>query len=320
MKLYKKLTPLLIAMILSCGCQMSVSPSATTISSDYIFNYEDLPEYTGEPYVTVNSNIPCFSEEVISDASYGELDELGRCTTAIACLSTDTMPAENEERGEIGNVQPTGWNNVKYDCVEGKYVQNRAHMIGWQLGAENANEKNLITGTRYMNIEMLDYENQVADYIRTTGNHVMYRITPVFIDDELMCRGILMEGYSVEDKGYGISFCVFYYNVQPGIAFNYQTGESWYTGEVLDWDSSAVNYDAFETPYTSNNQTTKTEVSPLPEDGKNITYVLNRNTMKFHLESCSGTASMKEENKELFEGNREYLLSIGYEPCKQCNP
>lgn len=317
---YRSIAWLILLVVVLAGCAGAEGQTNQAITTE-TFDYNNIPAYSGEPYIEVNQNIPYFTEEEIVEESYetyGELDSLGRCTTAAACLSVDTMPADEEERGEIGNVKPTGWNNAKYDCVEGKYVQNRAHMIGWQLGAENANEKNLVTGTRYMNIEMLDYENEVAEYIRDTENHVMYRVTPVFVDEELLCRGLLLEGYSVEDEGKEISFCVYFYNVQPGIAFNYQTGESWYTGEVLDWDSTAVNYEALGEESKAETKD-ETEVSPLPEED-GITYVLNRNTKKFHLESCEGVSKMKEENKEIYEGNRDYLLSIGYEPCKQCNP
>lgn len=196
------------------------------------FVFYQLPDYSGQAYVTVNNNIPYFTEDEIKAESYelyNDLDSLGRCTYAIASLCIDTMPAEGEVRGEIGMIKPTGWHTQKYDCVEGKYIYNRCHMIGWQLGAENDNVKNLVTGTRYMNVQMLEHEDRVAEYIRSTGNHVMYRVTPVFIEAELVCRGLLMEGYSVEDEGDGICFCVFYYNVQPGIEIDYATGE---TGEI----------------------------------------------------------------------------------------
>lgn len=188
-----------------------------------------LPDYAGQPYVAVNGNIPFFTEDEITAQSYefySDLDCLGRCGYAMASLGEDTMPAEGEARGEIGMIKPSGWHTQKYDCVEGKYIYNRCHMIGWQLGAENANEKNLVTGTRYMNVQMIEHEDEVADYIRASGNHVMYRVTPVFVGDELVCRGLLMEACSVEDAGEGVSFCVFYYNVQPGIEIDYATGET----------------------------------------------------------------------------------------------
>ena len=284
------------------------------------FEYKDVPEYDGRPYIEVNGNVPYFTEEVTEDSfeNYGELDDLGRCTTAIACLSLDTMPSLGEERGNIGNIKPSGWYSKKYDCVEGKYVMNRSHCIGWQLSNENENVCNLISGSRYLNLEMQVYENMVADYLRETSNHVMYRVTPVFVEEELLCRGLLMEGYSVEDRGEGISFCVFFYNVQPGIEFDYATGESWYTGVFLDTDSPAVIYEVDSSEAGDTKE--ETTVSPVPEDGQSVTYVLNRKSLKFHLESCSAVSKMEEHNKEVFEGNREYLISIGYSPCGNCKP
>ena len=157
--------------------------------------------------------------------SYGELDELSRCTECIASIGKDLMPTE--ERGKIGSIKPTGWNYAKYDFVDGKYLYNRCHLIGFQLTGENANEKNLITGTRYLNVKgMLPFENMVADYVRETDNHVMYRVTPVFEEDNLLASGVLMEAYSVEDDGNGIEFCVYCYNVQPGVTIDYKTGSS----------------------------------------------------------------------------------------------
>lgn len=285
------------------------------------FQYEALPEYAGNPYVEVNGNVPYFTEDEVGSESfetYGKLDALGRCTTSLACLSEETMPPEGETRGKIGNIKPSGWVSVKYDCVEGKYVMNRCHCIGWQLSAENDNPRNLISGSRYLNIEMLAYENRVADYIRETGNHVMYRVTPVFVGEELLCRGLLMEGYSVEDEGEGIRYCVFFYNVQPGIEFDYATGSSRYTGVFLDTESTAVAYEPGTADGTEN--PAESSASPVAKDGETITYILNRKTYKFHLDSCKSVLKMKESNKEVFTGNREYLLSIGYEPCGNCHP
>lgn len=208
------------------GCEsseeISVPDYETTITIDQI------PAYEGEPYVIINNNQPSFtSEERSSDTfeSYGELDELGRCTVAFANISIELMP--NEDRESIGMIKPTGWHTVKYDNVDGKYLYNRCHLVGFQLSGENANERNLITGTRYMNVEgMLPFENMVADYVKETGNHVLYRVTPIFVDDELVARGVVMEGYSIEDQGESICFHVFVYNVQPGIEINYADGDS----------------------------------------------------------------------------------------------
>ena len=188
----------------------------------------DLPQFDGTPYVAVNGNEPEFTPDEITDKCfeiYEPLDRYGRCTVAFACLGKETMPTE--ERGEIGSVKPSGWHTVKYDCVDGKYLYNRCHLIGFQLSGENANKRNLITGTRYMNVEgMLPFENMVADYIDETGNHVMYRVTPVFEGDDLVAKGVQIEAYSVEDEGDGICFNVFCFNNQPGVIIDYATGES----------------------------------------------------------------------------------------------
>ena len=209
------------------GGEDLVINTVNTSTSDVI---EEIPDYSGEPWVIVNNNVPYFSEsEITTDSfeSYSSLDALGRCGVCWASIGADLMPADGEGRGDISTIKPSGWVNAKYDFVKGGYVYNRCHLIGWQLTAENANKENLITGTRYMNINgMLPFENLVADYIKDTGNHVMYRVTPDFVDDELVCRGVLMEGYSVEDNGDGILYCVYCYNVQPGVSINYMTGET----------------------------------------------------------------------------------------------
>ena len=189
----------------------------------------DIPEYSGEAYAVLNDNVPLFtaSELAVTESfeEYSELDALGRCGVAYANVGTDIMPTES--RGSIGQVKPTGWHTAKYDSVNGEYLYNRCHLIAFELAGENANEKNLITGTRYMNVTgMLPFENMVHDYVKETGNHVLYRVTPMFEGDDLVARGVLMEGYSVEDSGEGICFCIFAYNVQPGIIIDYATGES----------------------------------------------------------------------------------------------
>lgn len=191
------------------------------------FDFSALPPYSGEPYISVCGGDPDFSENEITSVSYeyySELDALGRCGVCIASVGQDIMPTE--KRGSIGQVKPTGWHTVKYDFVDGKYLYNRCHLIGFQLTGENANKRNLITGTRYLNVEgMLLFENMVADYVKETGNHVMYRVTPIFVGDELLARGVHIEAESVEDGGDGIMFNVFCYNVQPGVVLDYATGE-----------------------------------------------------------------------------------------------
>lgn len=193
------------------------------------YTLDSIPEYSGQPYVTLNGNKPDFHPGDMTDEPfeyYSDLDLWGRCGVAYANICEEIMPTE--PRGEIGQVKPTGWHTVKYDCVDGKYLYNRCHLIGYQLAGENANEKNLITGTRYMNVEgMLPFENMVDDYVDETGNHVLYRVTPVFNGMELVARGVQMEALSVEDDGEGICFNVYVYNVQPGVTIDYATGESW---------------------------------------------------------------------------------------------
>ena len=188
----------------------------------------DIPEYSGNAYVYINNNIPFFEEVDLTTTSYekySDLDSLGRCGVAIANIGQDLMPTE--ERGSIGSVKPTGWHTVRYQGIDGNYLYNRCHLIGYQLSGENANEKNLITGTRYLNVEgMLPFENMVADYVEETNNHVLYRVTPIFEGDNLLASGVLIEAKSVEDNGAGIQFNVYCYNVQPGIEIDYETGDS----------------------------------------------------------------------------------------------
>lgn len=190
---------------------------------------EEVPPYSGEPYVAVCDNQPSFTQEQLTDTSYefyAPLDRLGRCTATEACVGRDLMPTE--KRGDISMVRPSGWVQHFYDFVDGEAVYNRCHLIGFQLTAEDANERNLITGTRYMNTEgMLPFENLVADYVRETENHVLYRVTPLFDGDDLVARGVQMEAMSVEDNGEGVCFNVFCYNVQPGVTIDYRTGENW---------------------------------------------------------------------------------------------
>lgn len=256
--------------------------------------------YDGKPYVVINDNDPDFTDAdmtTTSFESYGELDGLGRCTTAFANIGKDLMPAE--KRGSIGEVKPTGWQTAKYDNVDGKYLYNRCHLIGYQLTGENANEKNLITGTRYLNVDgMLPFENMVADYIKETNNHVLYRVTPVFSGDNLVASGVQMEAESVEDNGDGILFNVYCFNAQPGIAIDYATGDS-------HQDDSIVA--------DASKSTTAAEANVQ-------TYVLNTNTKKFHKESCNSAKSMDASNKKIYTGSRQDIIDMGYEACGVCKP
>lgn len=294
------ITILFAAVILISGCSQGTVPASNqTVATMESFSSADIPEYTGSPYVVINNNNPFFTEGDFTEESfeiYSDLDDLGRCGPAFSNIGTDLMPTE--KRGNIGQVKPTGWQTVKYDFVDGKYLYNRCHLIGYQLTAENANKKNLITGTRSMNVDgMLPFENMVADYIKETKNHVLYRVSPIFIGDNLVAAGVLMEAQSVEDEGEGILFNVFVYNVQPGVAIDYETGESW----LADSGTSE----------------TERKKSDAVEEN---TYILNTNSHKFHDPSCSGVDKMKEENKETYTGSRDELIEQGYSPCGICKP
>lgn len=277
------------------GCSpdsSSESPSQTS-DREASYNLESIPEYTGDPYVVINENVPFFTESDFTEEAfetYSDLDELGRCGAAFANVGKETMPTE--ERGQIGMIKPSGWQTVKYDCVDGKYLYNRCHLIGYQLSAENANEKNLITGTRYLNVSgMLPFENMVADYIKNTGNHVLYRITPIYQDKNLVASGVLMEAQSVEDDT--IRFCVYCYNVQPGIQIDYATGKS----------SLAAGSE---------------EASKAPD--QEATYILNENSKKIHTPDCPSVQDTKPKNRKEYHGLLQELLDDGYTGCKNCNP
>lgn len=236
MKLIKRVYALLLAVVLSAsllGCQMEesgqqVSENQNKTSTEKSVSSDNIPDYSGKMTVVVDENQPDFTSKDLtkkSYESYSNLDSEGRCQTAQACVGKDIMP--NEERGAIGMVKPSGWHTVKYSNVDGKYLYNRCHLIAYQLTGENANRKNLITGTRSFNVDgMLPYEEMVGNYVRETGNHVLYRVTPVFEEDNLVAKGVEMEAMSVEDKGEDLKFHVFVYNVQDGIRIDYETGES----------------------------------------------------------------------------------------------
>lgn len=225
---WKLLSTVIICLLFMIGGCSLIEQTEHGKSSQETVILSQIPQYNGHPYVEINDNEPSFTQEEKATQSfetYGELDSLGRCTSAFANLSTELMPTQ--ERESIGQIKPSGWQTVRYDNVDGKYLYNRCHLIGFQLSGENANERNLITGTRYMNVEgMLPFENMVADYIKETSNHVLYRVTPIFKDEELVVRGVQMEAWSLEDEGESISFNVFVYNVQPGIEINYADGTS----------------------------------------------------------------------------------------------
>ena len=292
------------------------------------FNAADVPAYSGEPYTAVNNNEPYFtSDNLTTEAfeNYSELDALGRCGVAYANVCLETMPTE--KRGSISEVKPTGWHSVKYDNVDGKSLYNRCHLIGYQLTAENANQQNLITGTRYLNVDgMLPFENMVADYVKETDNHVLYRVTPIFTGDNLVADGVLMEGYSVEDEGEGICFCVYAYNVQPGITIDYATGDSWLSSEKGNSNSSSGGNSAVSQSAAdkSGTQQAAVQTESVKETSAPVStgteYILNTNTKKFHYPSCSSVKQMKASNKKEYTGSRDDLIAQGYDPCKKCNP
>ncbi|MBQ8568401.1 MAG: DNA/RNA non-specific endonuclease [Oscillospiraceae bacterium] len=267
----RKIKNSVLCLITAVGLIFNLTVMPVSAADKKTVTLKNLPAYSGEAYVELNDNIPGFSKSQLTQKSYekySKQDKLGRCGTASANLSTDTMPTE--ERGSIGAVKPTGWHTVKYDIVDGKYLYNRCHLIGYQLSGENANEENLITGTRYMNTEgMLPFENMVADYIEDTGNHVLYRVTPVFKGNNLLASGVQMEAYSVEDNGKGICFNVYCYNVQPGIEIDYSDGDS----ELIDKTVSSIklSYSKY-TLKAGNSKTFTVSVSPSSAKSTKITW------------------------------------------------
>ena len=279
------------------------------------WNKIDIPPYTGEPYIEINNNIPFFTEEETKIETlqakideyqkskdtigtlefYSKLDTLGRCQEAHAYVGTETLPTS--KRGDIGSVKPTGWQSVKYpEQIKDTYLYNRCHLIAYELSAENANKCNLVTGTRYMNIEgMLDFENTTRQYVDDTFNHVLYRVTPIFAGQELVCRGVLMEAYSIEDKGEGLQWCIFAYNVQPKITIDYATGNSWITEQTS-------NLNATTTP------------------SQNEKYILNTNSKTIHTTDCSSVNKISDKNKDTYTGSIEELINQGYKTCSICKP
>lgn len=261
----------------------------------------DIPAYVGEPYAVLNDNEPYFTKEareaVSSFELYSPRDELGRCGTAYACLSVDLMPTE--ERKSIGNIKPSGWQSTKYDIVDGGYLYNRCHLIAYRLAGENANPDNLITGTRYLNTRgMLPFENMTADCIKETSYHVLYRVTPLYNESDAVARGVVMEAYSTEDDGESLCFCVFCYNVQPGISIDYATGES----ERIENTEFA----------------TVSEIIPSTPDRPAERYILNTKNKKIHRPSCPSVSSVKEEHREESTENIAALIRRGYSLCHNC--
>ena len=282
----KRLFVLLLALaLLFSGCGAPGSAPSTSLQQAL-----DAFDTWHEPYMVIDGNMPSFTDK---DKSldcfeyYSDMDAYNRCGYAYACICENTLPTT--ERESIGQVRPTGWQTVKYDIVDGKYLYNRCHLIGYQLSAENANPYNLITGTRYFNVQgMLPFEDQVADYVKETGNRVLYRVTPVFVGMEMVARGVHMEAWSIEDNGKGVCFSVFVYNKQPGIVIDYTNGDSRLADDSLVQDSTE--------------------------------YILNTNSHKFHKPDCAYAGDIKEENRQVYKGSRDILIAQGYSPCGGCKP
>ena len=315
----------------------STGPSASAYS---VCRLEDIPDYQGKAFVEIEGNKPSFSEKELSQKAfehYSNLDSLGRCGTACANVCPETMP--KDERESISEVHPSGWQVSNYpDLIEDDSLYNRCHLIAFSLAGENANEKNLITGTRYMNTEgMQPFELEILEYIRSTGNHVLYRVTPIFNGDDLVAAGVEMEAMSVEDQGRGISFHVFAYNVQPGVVIDYKTGDN-----KRDLNSSKAEADTERTDQNpdddgrdtngqeeaADNSRDKDEQKEAADDSRDTEgqkesaggYVLNKNTHKFHNPSCPSVSDIKDKNKLHSEESREKIIEEGYEPCGQCRP
>ena len=276
------------------------------------FTLSDIPDYSGNTYVVLNNNIPSFTKSELKTKGYeiySSLDNLGRTKTAIASVGKDTMPKDNEKRGSISSIKPSGWVQAQYEHISGKYLYNRCHLIGWQLTPENANKKNLITGTKSFNVNgMLPFENMVADYIKETEHHVAYRITPFYKDNNLVCTGVQMEAYSVEDNGQGIQFNVFVYNVEKDVVIDYATGKSY---------STYVQTTSTNNGETANNNTSSTTTSSTTSstssttDSGSMVWIPNSGS-KYH--SRSNCSNMKNPAQV----TKSEAISRGYEPCKKC--
>ena len=275
--------------------------------SEYAFDLSNVPTYAGSPYIVLNGNIPSFTEEDLSYLAferYGALDSLGRCGEAFACLGIELMPTA--PRGSIGQIKPSGWQTVRYDdLIADKYLYNRCHLIGFQLTAEDANECNLITGTRYMNVAGMEpFESALAAYIKKTGNHVLYRVTPVFSGSDLVATGVHVEALSEEDAGEGIQCNLFFYNVQPGIEIDYLTGDS---------RRAVQSGESVEEPVVTREP---------GQQAQEYVYVVNINpsSHKIHLPWCGSVQRMNESNKWYCDWSLQQLLDAGYSRCHNCNP
>lgn len=277
-------------------------PQEDLVNNNSYVSLDAIPAYDGKAYVAVNNNEPFFTDSDMTTTAfenYSDLDSFGRCGVAYANICKDIMPTE--ERGKIGMIKPSGWHTVKYDVIKDRYLYNRCHLIGYQLAGENANPKNLITGTRYLNVEgMLPFENLVADYVNNTGNHVLYRVTPMFSGSNLVANGVLIEAKSVEDNGGGILFNVYCYNVQPGVGINYENGDSWLDGTTGSASSGSDSSAAENSAADSSNSETMVHITAT---GK-----------KYHRAGCR---TLKKSDTEV---TLDEAKSMGLSPCGICNP
>lgn len=277
-------------------------PQEDLVNNNSYVSLDAIPAYDGKAYVAVNNNEPFFTDSDMTTTAfenYSDLDSLGRCGVAYANICKDIMPTE--ERGKIGMIKPSGWHTVKYDVIKDRYLYNRCHLIGYQLAGENANPKNLITGTRYLNVEgMLPFENLVADYVNNTGNHVLYRVTPMFSGSNLVANGVLIEAKSVEDNGGGILFNVYCYNVQPGVGINYENGDSWLDGTTGSTSSGSDSSAAENSAADSSNSETMVHITAT---GK-----------KYHRAGCR---TLKKSDTEVTLDEAKFM---GLSPCGICNP
>lgn len=311
-------------------------PQEDLVNNNSYVSLDAIPAYDGKAYVAVNNNEPFFTDSDMTTTAfenYSDLDSLGRCGVAYANICKEIMPTE--KRGKIGMIKPSGWHTVKYDVIKDRYLYNRCHLIGYQLAGENANPKNLITGTRYLNVEgMLPFENLLADYVNNTGNHVLYRVTPMFSGSNLVANGVLIEAKSVEDNGGGILFNVYCYNVQPGVGINYENGDSWL-------DGTAPQEQSAQTGAAQNGGSQSSDGSGAGESGSSgsitgsaasgsdtspaensVSDSSNSKTMvhitatgkKYHRAGCR---TLKKSDTEV---TLDEAKSMGLSPCGICNP
>ena len=256
--------------------------------------YNDTPTYRNNPYIAINNNIPIFSSNELKPEcceKYSERDKLNRCGAAFAVVGKESMTTE--DRGDISNIRPTGWHSVKYDIISNKFLYNRCHLIGRQLASNTDHANNLITGTKFMNNQgMLPFENMIADYIKESNNHVAYRVTPIFLNNNLLASGVQMEAYSIGDDGKSICFNIYCFNVQPDIAINYEDGES----RLI------------------------TDDTPLFSSSPDSDYILDSKNMIYHKKSCSLVNKIKSEHKREYVGDKSSLIKLKYNECDKCKP